>query len=49
MTTRRFKEAEMVELAGYIADALTYHDDEAKLDEIRQSVLGLTGRFPLYE
>ena len=49
VTTRGFKEAEMVELAGYIADALTYHEDEAKLDEIRQSVLGLTGRFPLYE
>ena len=49
VTTRGFKEAEMVELAGYIADALKYHDDESKLEEIRQSVLGLTGRFPLYE
>lgn len=49
VTTRGFKEAEMVELAGYIAEALKCHDDESKLDEIRQSVLGLTGRFPLYE
>lgn len=49
ITTRGFKEAEMVELAGYIADALKNHDDEAKLGEIRKSVLSLTSRFPLYE
>lgn len=49
VTTRGFKEAEMIELAGYIAEALKYHDDEQKLAQIRQSVLGLTGRFPLYE
>ena len=49
VTTRGFKEAEMIELAGYIADALKYHEDEEKLAQIRQSVLGLTGRFPLYE
>lgn len=49
VTTRGFKEAEMVELAEYIADALKHHDDEAKLGEIRESVLSLTSRFPLYE
>ena len=49
VTTRGFKEAEMVELAGYIADALKHHDDEEKLAEIRESVLNLTSRFPLYE
>jgi len=49
VTTRGFKEAEMVELAGYIAQALKYHDNEDKLDEIRASVLNLTSRFPLYE
>ena len=49
VTTRGFKEAEMIELAGYIAEALKYHEDEEKLAQIRQSVLGLTGRFPLYE
>ena len=49
VTTRGFKEAEMIELAGYIAEALKYHEDEQKLAQIRQSVLGLTGRFPLYE
>ncbi|MBQ8994119.1 MAG: serine hydroxymethyltransferase, partial [Turicibacter sp.] len=49
VTTRGFKEAEMVELAGYIADALKYHDDKAKLANIREAVLSLTSRFPLYE
>ena len=49
VTTRGFKEAEMVELAEYIADALKHHADEAKLGEIRESVLSLTSRFPLYE
>jgi len=49
VTTRGFKEAEMVELAGYIADALKYHDDKDKLANIRESVLSLTSRFPLYE
>lgn len=49
MTTRGFKESEMIELANYIADALKYHDDEQKLADIRASVLALTGRFPLYE
>lgn len=49
ITTRGFKESEMIELANYIADALKYHDDEQKLADIRASVLTLTGRFPLYE
>lgn len=49
ITTRGFKESEMIELANYIADALKYHDDEQKLADIRASVLALTGRFPLYE
>jgi len=49
VTTRGFKEAEMVELAGYIADALKNHNDKEKLANIRESVLSLTSRFPLYE
>lgn len=49
VTTRGFKEEEMIELAGYIAEALKYHENEQKLAQIRESVLGLTGRFPLYE
>ena len=49
VTTRGFKEAEMVELAGYIAEALKNHDDKDKLANIRESVLSLTSRFSLYE
>lgn len=49
VTTRGFKEAEMVELATYIYEALTHHDNEAELAKIREHVLQLTGRFPLYE
>lgn len=49
VTTRGFKEAEMVELAGYIVDALKNHDNKDKLANIRESVLSLTSRFPLYE
>ncbi len=49
VTTRGFKETEMVELAGYIADALKHHDDKEKLANIREAVLSLTSRFPLYE
>ena len=49
VTTRGFKEAEMEELAGYIAEALKNHDDKDKLANIRESVLSLTSRFPLYE
>ena len=49
ITTRGFKEAEMVELAGYIARALRSVDDEKELEAIRESVLQLTSHFPLYE
>ena len=49
VTTRGFKEAEMVELAGYIVEALKHHDDKEKIETIREAVLSLTSRFPLYE
>lgn len=49
MTTRGFKEKEMVELATYIAEALKSHEDKDKLANIREAVLSLTSRFPLYE
>ncbi len=39
----------MVELAGYIARALRSVDDEKELEAIRESVLQLTSRFPLYD
>lgn len=49
VTTRGFKEKEMVELATYIAEALKSHEDKDKLANIREAVLSLTSRFPLYE
>lgn len=49
VTTRGFKEKEMVELATYIAEALKSHEDKDKLANIQEAVLSLTSRFPLYE
>ncbi|MGL4336602.1 MAG: serine hydroxymethyltransferase [Turicibacter sp.] len=49
VTTRGFKEDEMIELAGYIYEALVHHEDKDKLAKIKESVLNLTSRFPLYE
>ncbi|MBI2485233.1 serine hydroxymethyltransferase [Candidatus Uhrbacteria bacterium] len=48
LTTRGMKESEMIEIAGYIAEAVAQHTDEAKLAAIKQSVRTLTDRFPLY-
>ena len=47
-TTHGLKEAEMEEVAGFIADVLKNTENEAKLAEIKGKVNGLMGRFPLY-
>ena len=47
-TTHGLKEAEMVEVAGFIAEALANVNNEAKLTEIRGRVNALMRRFPLY-
>ena len=47
VTTRGFKEAEMLLIVDYIDEALTYKDDEEKLQEIRNKVIALTSKFPL--
>jgi glycine/serine hydroxymethyltransferase len=47
MTTRGMGEAEMVQIAGLIDDALTRRD-EAALLRVRHQVEELTARFPLY-
>lgn len=47
ITTRGFNEEDCKEVAHLITAALTYRDDQEKLDEIRQSALALTGRHPL--
>ncbi|MBI1921106.1 MAG: serine hydroxymethyltransferase [Geobacter sp.] len=47
-TTHGLKEPEMVEVAGFIADALAAVDNEARLSEINGKVNALMKGFPLY-
>lgn len=47
-TSHGLKEAEMVEVAGLIAETLANVSDESKLQEIKGRVNGLMKRFPLY-
>ncbi len=49
VTTRGFGLEEMDELASIIAFTLKHHDDEAKLQEAKDRVKALTGKFPLYQ
>jgi glycine hydroxymethyltransferase len=48
VTTRGFKEAEVVALAGWIADVLDDPSNEAVIGRTRQSVLEICRRFPVY-
>lgn len=48
VTTRGFKEEEMTEVARMIIDVLKNADDSAKLAEVKERVIALTNRFPLY-
>lgn len=49
VTSRGFSTEEMDEIASLIAFILKNHEDEAKLEEARNRVEALTGKFPLYE
>lgn len=49
VTTRGFKEAEMDEVAGLIAQVLGALGDERVRDEVRERVGALAARFPLYD
>jgi glycine hydroxymethyltransferase len=48
VTTRGFREAEMREVGGLIADVLHHIGDDATVASVRQRVEALTSRFPLY-
>jgi glycine hydroxymethyltransferase len=48
MTTRGFKDAEAVQVADFIADALESHGDGAALKRISAKVNDLCARFPVY-
>ena len=47
-TTRGFREAEMVQVAGWIADVLDSQGAPEVVDRTRQAVLELCRRFPVY-
>ena len=48
VTTRGFGEAEVEELAGWIADIVETIEDEALNARVREQVLDICGRFPVY-
>jgi glycine hydroxymethyltransferase len=48
VTTRGFREAEVTELAGWIADVLDDVGNEAVIARTRESVLAICRRFPVY-
>lgn len=48
ITTRGFKEAEATELAGWICDILDDINNQQVIAEVKQKVLELTARFPVY-
>ncbi|MDY4348429.1 serine hydroxymethyltransferase [Pectobacterium brasiliense] len=47
-TRRGFKEAEVRELAGWICDVLDNINDEATIERVKQKVLEICARFPVY-
>ncbi|WP_020393937.1 serine hydroxymethyltransferase [Thiolinea disciformis] len=49
ITTRGFKEAECRELGGWIADVLDHMDDESVIAAVKQKVLAICQRFPVYQ
>ena len=49
MTTRGLKELEFEEIGHFIASALKNREDQEKLEELKQEVLDLTSKFPIYK
>ena len=49
ITTRGFKEEESRMVAGYIADVLEEPENEVSLAKVKEKVITLTSRFPVYE
>ncbi len=48
ITTRGMKEKDMAQVAAFIDDALTHHEDDAYLADIAQKVKKFLENFPLY-
>ena len=49
ITTRGFGEPEARELAGWMCDVLDAVDNQAVIEKVRQKVLAICRRFPVYE
>ena len=47
-TTRGFGVEEMTSVAHWICDILDHMDDQDQLDKVREQVIELCGRFPVY-
>ena len=48
LTTRGMKEEDMREVASLIASVVEARDDKKRLTEIRDGVIALSSKFPLY-
>ena len=48
ITSRGFKQAEAMQVANWICDILDNINDEEKITSIKQAVLDLTAKFPVY-
>jgi glycine hydroxymethyltransferase len=48
VTTRGFKEAEIRQMTGWIADVLDSKGDESAVERARAKVIGICRRFPVY-
>jgi glycine hydroxymethyltransferase len=49
ITRRGFKEAESCDLANWICDVLDNIDDEQNIQEVKEKVLAICRRFPVYQ
>jgi glycine hydroxymethyltransferase len=47
-TTRGFREAEVRQVADWIADIIDANGDEVVIERVRAQVLALCARFPVY-
>lgn len=48
VTTRGFKEQEIILITGWIADVLDHVNDEATIERVKTQVLHLCSKFPVY-
>ncbi|MNL60894.1 Serine hydroxymethyltransferase [compost metagenome] len=49
ITTRGFKESEMEQIVDLIDQVLTNAEDENNLKQVKEKVISLVSRFPLYK